>query len=97
MTLYFLSVDVGSVLAALVDHPVGAVIRDNLGVVARYARIGDYQVLVDLAADTERTMDERKSTLLAPLHQDERGKNPWSRLSPRIRYRSNSHAGGNTY
>src|SRR5581483_354822 len=45
-----------AVLAALVDDPEGAILRHDLGMVARDARISDDQVFIDLPPNTKRTM-----------------------------------------
>src|SRR5581483_9133011 len=78
-----------AVLAALVDDPEGAILRHDLGMVARDARISDDQVFIDLPPNTKRTMDERNRALFAALHQDERGRHAGARFTPRTRDRSN--------
>src|SRR5713101_1456269 len=60
--------------------------------VAGDARVGDNQILINLASDGERSMVEVDGALIVPLHEDQRGENsrPWRR--DRTRDGLKSHA-----
>src|SRR5216683_760593 len=60
--------------------------------VAGDARVGDNQILINLASDGERSMVEIDGALIVPLHEDQRGENsrPWRR--DRTRDGLKSHA-----
>ena len=69
------AVDESSVLAALVHHAELPVFRGDQSMVAGDARIGDDQVLIDLATDRERGMVEVDGALIVALHENKGRKN----------------------
>ena len=69
-----LSVDKCAVLAALVFDVKAAILRDDERVVARNPRVGDRQVLFNLAANRERRVIEIQRALLGPMHKNNAGK-----------------------
>src|SRR5581483_11946719 len=60
-----------AVLAAKIDNEEVLAFRNNLGVIAGDAGIGDDQILVHLAAYVERAAVQNNVLLLATLHEDE--------------------------
>src|SRR5690242_20227141 len=66
-----LTVDEGSVLAALILHIKLPIVRHDQRMVARHAGIGDCQILLHLAANGERSVIEIEGALLAALNKDQ--------------------------
>ncbi|HVI07570.1 MAG TPA: glycosyltransferase family 87 protein [Candidatus Binatia bacterium] len=58
-------------LAALIDKKKSPFLEDDLGMVARHARVGDDQVFIDLASYTKRSAVEHNIALLIALHQNQ--------------------------
>ena len=76
LALYPFAVDESSMLAALVDDAKLPVFGGDQSMVAGDARIGDHQVLINLASDGERSVVEIDGALVVPLHEHQGGKNP---------------------
>ena len=76
LALYPLPVDVRTMLAALVDDEKVPVFGHNERMVARHARVGNHQVLVDLAAHGKRRAVHDNRSLLVTLNVNERRKHP---------------------
>ena len=81
LALYPFAVDESSVLAALVDDAELSVFRGDQSMVAGDARVGDDQILIDLATHGERSVVEVDGALVVPLHEHQGGENPrsWGR------------------
>ncbi len=73
-----LLVDEGAHLAAAVHHVIGAVLAEDLRVVARDARVRDLQVLAGLAPDGEGHRPHLQLFLLSPVDVQERGESAGS-------------------
>ncbi len=77
--LQFLALDAFSihecaVLAAQIDQKEFLPLLHDLGMVARDARVGNHQILIHFASDSERRAVQDDILLLAPLHKDKGGK-----------------------
>src|ERR1700682_440573 len=90
LSLDALAVNKCAVLAALIYEKKTLAFQDNLGVVARYARIGDDKVFVYLTSHTERSAVEDNIFLLIALHQHQGGKHARAG-TVRMTDRSESH------
>ena len=75
------SIDVGSVLATLIDDAKLPIFRNDKSMFTRDPRIGDHQIFIHLAADAEGAVVEIDRALLVALHENQRRKysRPWLR------------------
>src|SRR5581483_8534542 len=74
-----LAIDERSVLAANIDDDVIAAFGNDLGMVARHARIGDDEILISFTAYAERRVIERGDLLLASDNHHKFGELPGKR------------------
>ena len=69
-----LAIDEGAVLAAQVYDKKFAILGNDRRVLARYARVGNHQVAIHLAAHRVRGVIQRQRLLVASLYEDRDGK-----------------------
>ena len=79
LALDALSIYVGAVFAAEIDEEKILPLLHDLRMVARHARVGDHQILIDFASDRERRAVQNEVLLLASLHEDKGGKHTGAR------------------
>src|SRR3979490_3199546 len=96
VTLKFLSLDAlavnkCAVLAALVYEKEPLALKDDLGVIARYAGVRDYKVFVNLASHTKGSAVEDYIFLLVALHQHQGGEHPRARAVRMMTDRRKGH------
>ena len=91
LALHPFAVDESSVLAALVHDAELPVFGGDQSMVAGDARIGDDQVLINLAAHGERRVVEIDGALVVPLHENQGGEYSRPRGRDRARDGLKSH------
>ena len=74
LPLHSLAINEGPMLAALVDDVETSIFGNDDCVIARNARVGNDEILINLATDGERAVVEIDGLLFIALHEHQGGK-----------------------